>query len=569
MFEKIQTSYELLLPLIASGAQIKENLSVSARNEEIDDELMSPATVGVGSSQMQVVLLLLKTQLLICTRYPQEMGKYKYPAYRLLLFCLHLPKSCKHEDSDDIFMTDCLVQKDWAGFVKAALDLVIQTCLLSPLNVEELNAEGGVSVLCSLFNFFIEIDKRLFSKIDEPLVDLENLASHVEIMAIIRNLVRTIACLCAYDMGRSSILLTLDPANTFGRNWSMCVAGLHTNTEQSMFIKKFALEGVASMAKSSELQNLMVRSGIVWQMVRLLLGFDPSLEQVNNASDDQDDLCLSQATCNTHARLAARGLGMMCGMLKDPALISPKNSSLFGALSKLLTPSIARLLRNKRTGDLLQTLNTNTKSPTRIWNVAMRNELESFLFKIQRDREGQDFQTTDDELKAVHDTFEYVSLKEEVTIGGVYLRAFNGFQGDRKSIQEIPDLNIFAKQVLDVIASIMNRSLSNRVGWTCLAQFGGLHLETEYADWSSCNTTDAKFEMAIVTLQGLVFLDEVVDDIFCEAEGLVPPILLSMLELDGATVSYTTRMLYSCIQFLALICRANRSLILVVTFCRL
>ena len=539
MFEKIKTSYELLLPLIRNGAQIKENFSPSTRSDNIDGASLSPERRGEVVSQMQIVFLLLKTQLLICTRYPQEMGKYKYPAYRMLLLCLQLPQPSKQEDSHDIIISNCLVQKDWARFVKTALDLIIQTCLVSRLNIEELNAEGGVSVLCSLFNFFIDIDECLFKRIGEHLGELENYASHVEIMDIIRNLVRTIAGLCIHDMGRSSLLLILDPANKFGRNWSLCVAGLHTNTEQSVYIKKFALEGVASMAKSSELQNLLVKSGIVWQLVQLLLGYDPSLEEANNASDDQDDLCLSQATCNTHARLAARGLGMMCGVLKDPALISPKNSNLFCVLSKLLTPPIARLLRNKRTVKLLQTLNSNTKSPTKIWNVAMRNELETFLLKIQTDREVQDPQTVDDELKAIHNSFNYTSLKGEVTIGGVYLSAFNGIRGDRKSIQEIPDLNIFTKQVLNVIASCMNRLLSDRVDWTHLAQFGGLHLDSEHADWSSCNTTDQKFKMAIVTLQALVYLDELVGDIFCDAEGLAPPILLSLLELDVTTVSYT------------------------------
>jgi hypothetical protein len=491
---------------------------------------------------MRVVHLLLKTQLLMCTRFPVDMSKYKYPAYQMLLHCLHLPQSCTFhcKDTELDILTTCLVHKDRAGFVKTALDLVFQTCLVSPLNAEELVAQGGIFVLCSLLNFYTMAVGKV-STTSAVEVEAKNLASDVDLIEIVRNLVRTIAGVCFYETGRAALLSMPDSgAQELALNWRKCVEGVSPQAEHSASIRAYALEGVASMAKSSALQELLVSSGIVWPMVQLLLGYDPTLEEAATMSDDQDDLNLSQAACNAHARLAARGLGMMCGILKDSALASPRNDLLFVALSNVLTPSIALFLRNKRTGGLLQTLNTNTETPLRIWNIPMRKELEAFLAKVQHDRAGYGCRAVDEELKAAISEFEYVALKGEVTIGGVYLRVLNSLTGDRRALQEIPNLNVFAKQLLNIIASCLNRSMSDRDGWTCLAQYGGADFESENSIWKVCNISDNIFDMAMETLKALVKVDELVDDVFCETEGLATPILMSMLELDETKVRRRT-----------------------------
>ena len=52
-------------------------------------------------------------------------------------------------------------------------------------------------------------------------------------------------------------------------------------------VKKFALEGLSNMARDAALQTLLVGSGIIWQLVRSLLMYDPSLEEVNVDNDEQ------------------------------------------------------------------------------------------------------------------------------------------------------------------------------------------------------------------------------------------------------------------------------------------
>ena len=95
---------------------------------------------------------------------------------------------------------------------------------------------------------------------------------------------------------------------------------------------------------------------------------------------------MSQAGNNELARLSARALGMLAGIMTDAALMTPENEELRKALDVLLSAPIARMLRNKRSNELLLTLNTNVETPTRIWNVSMRDELSRFLLRMQKER---------------------------------------------------------------------------------------------------------------------------------------------------------------------------------------
>ena len=49
----------------------------------------------------------------------------------------------------------------------------------------------------------------------------------------------------------------------------------------------------------------------------MMLQYDPTLE--SSSMEVEEDLQLSQAASNAHARLSARAIGMLCGIMKDPA----------------------------------------------------------------------------------------------------------------------------------------------------------------------------------------------------------------------------------------------------------
>ena len=70
-----------------------------------------------------------------------------------------------------------------------------------------------------------------------------------------------------------------------------------------------------------------------------------------------------------------------------------------------------------------------------------------------------------EELAVAITSFEYATLKDEVAVGGVYLRLFNGMGGGREALREIPDCSLFARKIISFIALSMNQSADMSDGW--------------------------------------------------------------------------------------------------------
>lgn len=538
MFEAIQGAYELLLPIVESGQKIRVFSEDGGEDGDGEtDENVYEGFTG-GKTQMQAIHVLIKTQLLICKRYEKEMGKYKYPAYRMLLSCLEVPKSSREalsKDDPSSLLFTSLSSAKRADFMKTAVALVYQTCLVSPMNSQELIDEGGVAVLAEILEFYLSVAHQM-RKAGAAEHDAEDC-----ITEIISHVVHTLAGISFFDAGRKAILALENPTRLC-INWRRCLDGRFLNAAKrenvgDSTIKRFALEGVASMAKDTKLQELLVGSGVIWPILKYMLGYDPTLEEVSNVQGDHDDVGMSQGASNTQARLATRALGMLCGVLQDKALASPPNEKLAAACSRLLTSPVALMLRNKRTGELLRTLNTNLETPARIWNVSMRNELNTFVVNAEKERPEDKCQSFDDELSKVAD-FAYSQLKEELQIGGIYIRIFNRMGSGREAIREIPYPAMLAKQLTDFIARSINKSSDLPEGWVALPlSFDGGEGEETSAFLKDETTQVAeirgsKFLMAIKALLQLVRVDGVIDDVLCEeASSGVPSVLVSLLEL--------------------------------------
>ncbi len=165
-----------------------------------------------------------------------------------------------------------------AQFVRDAVALVFRTCLVSPLNAEELVAEFGVVILESLLDFYIHAA----SCLDVTTAPGLQGASDTTISEIISTLVHTIAGIAYYESGRAAIL-SLPECSRFCINWRRCLDGRYLGSRMKQvgdsLIKKFALEGVVNMSKNRDLQDNLVGAGLVWPLGRLLLGYDPTLEE--------------------------------------------------------------------------------------------------------------------------------------------------------------------------------------------------------------------------------------------------------------------------------------------------
>jgi hypothetical protein len=481
-----------------------------------------------GIAQMNSMLLLVKTQLLICRRYEKQISRYKYPAYRVLLGCVELPPSCREacEQSDLVgLLGTSLVKQIRADFVRSAVELLFRTCLVSPLNSEELVEESGVTVLVDLLGFYMKV-LIAFSKVTRD--DLgDDLASDEVILGIIGHVVHTLAGIAFFESGRNAIKAIENPSR-FLHNWRRCIDGRLLEGLGGKFsntpIKRFALEGIANMAKDKFLQEHLVGCGIVWPLVRLVLRYDPTLEQGQTAEDDPDDTGMSVVSSNTQARLAVRALGILSGAVKD----APRNEALMEGLIRLLTRPIALMLRNKRTDEILRILNANVEKADIIWNVRMREQLEALLVKVEQERPDYVIRTANEELMPIGD-FCYEALKGELSIGGVYVRVFN--KEGKGALSCVPDPPMFARAVIEFVARSMNRS-----------ELGGGCMKIPVKDESSPSSVeDTKVEpvelkhpaflLSICALRILTRVDGLVDDLLAEKSSIVPWVLLSLLEL--------------------------------------
>ena len=548
MFEAIQEAYELLLPIVEGGGTITAKVSIDGdENGVLRSDVSSPTFDGItgGQSQMQTMHLLIKTQLLICRRYADDMSKYKYPAYQMLLGCLEVPASCCDINIDaETISSASLLMDERADFVRTASDLVFHTCLVSPLNAEELILEKGVPILESLLDFYVNAssfvcEKSFMSSLPDEKSKL--IASESTVMDIISNIIHTISGVAFFESGRKAILSLKDPPR-LSVNLRRCVEcrfkGVCSDAEGTSAMKRFALEGVANMAKSRELQDLLVGSGVVWPLIRYMLAYDPTLEGEFNYDDE--DVKVSQATNNELGRLSARALGMLSGVMTDTSLSTPENGDLQKALKRLLTDPIARMLRNKRTNEILRTLNTNVETPVRIWNVGMRSELDEFVSKMEKERPEEVCRSVTDELNVPITSFEYSVLKEEIEIGGVYLRVFNSLGGGRESLREIADTSLFASQIIGFIALCMNESIKRGDGQIKLPDETTTSFSAE-VDTSPARISSTQFTMAVKALSLLVRVDGLVDDIVSNPTAQPTAVLLSLLDLpEGNEVSLCT-----------------------------
>ena len=269
MFEAVQRAYELLLPIIESGQELRIFDAPGVEGDE-DGNLCLNSAEGFsgGRSQMETLQLLVKTQILICKRFETEIGKYKYPAYRLLLSCLKLPNSCREArekvDQEGLIFSSTFFTERRALFVRDSLELIFRTCLVSPLNAEELVSESGIIILYSVFDFYLHAGNLL----DKRTGDISGKVSDEIVHEILSIVVHTIAGVAFYESGRCAIE-ALPNLSEFCINWRRCIDGKYlskTKKANDYSLKKFAVEGAANMARSGILQKALVGSGIIWPL---------------------------------------------------------------------------------------------------------------------------------------------------------------------------------------------------------------------------------------------------------------------------------------------------------------
>jgi DnaJ family protein C protein 13 len=353
-----------------------------------------------------VVQLILKSQCILFRRYPEVLAPFKYAGYPLLLEAITI------SEGDHRFLSE-----ERAPILETATKLCWLTCVCCTLNGEELYRSDGLSILSILLS-------RLSSILPKDAA-MEFTGSKIMTYCI-----RTLAGLGAFEKVRAVIhstpILVQDvmKAIQFQNSPSIVEASVHC---------------ISQMAGSADLQDLMLKLGVLWYLIPMLFEYDISMEdslvEVEINSEGKlsflDQFITSEVECgnmqlakNKLAILAAHAISRLVGLLGGH-LATPRSKQGVRLLSALFTPQIAEGFTELNPSELLKYLNTNVETPIKIWNDKMRKELLTHIkeqLEIPGGIEDLPYAIGDLELA---EKFKFKALENELEIGRIYVRLYN------------------------------------------------------------------------------------------------------------------------------------------------
>ncbi|KAK7330189.1 hypothetical protein VNO77_24376 [Canavalia gladiata] len=374
-------------------------------------ERLQATMQGLQGPQPWRLLLLLKGQCILYRRYGYVLEPFKYAGYPMLLSAVTV------DEDDNNFLSS-----DRAPLLVAASELVWLTCASSSLNGEELVRDGGVHLLATLLS-------RCMCVVQPTTPGNEPCA------IIVTNIMRTFSVLSQFEAARSEIL-----------EFSGLIEDIVHCTEFELVPAAVdaALQTIANVSISSELQDALLKAGVLWYLLPLLLQYDATAEE-SDATESHGVGGSVQIAKNTHAIRASVALSRLSGLCGDGSSI-PHNQAAADALRVLLTPKLSSMLKDQMPKDLLSKLNANLESPEIIWNSSTRAELLKFVDQ-QRAAQGPDGSY---DIKDSHD-FVYKALSRELFIGNVYLRVYN----DQPDF-EISEPEAFCVALIDFISYLIH-----------------------------------------------------------------------------------------------------------------
>lgn len=513
LFQKITLAHQSLHQYFQDHEKIEKTML----------EKETPLEMHVSTRYSKSIHLLLKTQLLILKGYPDELVDYRYPSYAYLLSCLQAPSVDNDSFHREEILDSCLLNQERCELVRTCVDLIFNTCLVSPLNAEELVRENGLSILESILNFYIKA-LSIFKNDSTEEKNEESQKVHV-VTEIVVILVHTLSGVAYFESGRLAILALKDPKRLC-LNWRKCIdlRFLRCNSLGCNMIKRYALEGIASMSRNEQLQQLLVGCHITWPILSSMLAYNPILNTSSSLSETTLESTISRDEQNFQAYLATRALGMLCGVMQQDDLSTTNNGILCTGMKQILTQPLARMLSNSQSEELLQTLNLNVTSALRLWDQTMRSELESFVKDMENRTEGEEYQDAKDALAACS-SFEYSNLSDEVNIGGVYLRIFN-MMDVKEVMRDLPNGSHFARSLIEFIGRCVRNSLDTEEAERSAKDERHFTMEEDTV-WF--HISDNRFLMAVRSVLHLVKLDGIIDDVICEKN--VIRILFALLDL--------------------------------------
>ena len=379
-------------------------------------ELLSNVELKVTETDINNVILLIKTQNIIYRRFADAVSDQKYPAYKLLMTVLNVPPMGQVIEAPD------------ADLLISGTMLMYYTCCISPLNGKEFVKSGAILKLYEIFVYSIAAFK---------IPVTADLAKQLLTFGM-----KAFMSVAQFEVGQEAIL---ELCPKFAEN----IYDLMCLQKSIPVAAENGIELIARCASIAGLQDAFANAGLIWKLIPMLLAYDGTIQ--DDYSDESQRATFNQTASNMHGILAAKALGRIGGYMFDE-LASPANPNIRECLSCLLTQPLAKLLRNRRPWELLSALNENVEKTTKIWNVGMRKELLDFVLKVDKDRKPG---TNALELQPSYN-YTFSSIVDELCIGGVYVRIFN----KTGEISDIDDPSQFCRDIIAYIGKFLKQVAS-------------------------------------------------------------------------------------------------------------
>ncbi|TYZ69341.1 hypothetical protein PybrP1_000115 [[Pythium] brassicae (nom. inval.)] len=352
------------------------------------------------------LLLLLKTFVLMCTRYPGELSAYQFDCYDLLIALL-----LSHCSADGTPPPNTS-EEQRMGISLLAAELLQQTCAVSASNGELLLDEPALRSLERVVNYCV-------GAIAEDSAD-----DNVELVQICLYIMQTVTGLMSSPRGRSwisdSTTLIVDMVRLL---WMW-----NHSRKRSFFLTKVTqqvLEGVSRMCLLEQNQDLLLQRGVLWQLLTLCFQYNVEIDDAtararlqSGAFSREGYASVEEEVQNLLAIMAVRAMCRLGGIFPDGSeLCSPKHVRVRAVMSALLTPNLAALLELNSHHEYLKIFHANCESYTLFWNGAMRRELRAFVApRAAFEPSLVAFEDYEDAIR-----FRFETLKEMFSVGGLYI----------------------------------------------------------------------------------------------------------------------------------------------------
>ncbi|KAK3858864.1 hypothetical protein Pcinc_034976 [Petrolisthes cinctipes] len=345
--------------------------------------LCSRSAHSVDGPDPRNILLVIRTQSILFSRYKDVLAPYKYSGYPMLIKTIQM-----EADDEQLFSKE-------TSLLAAAAELTYHTINCSALNAEELRREKGLEVLQGAYNRCVSV------------LNASSKPGDVAVQ-VCSNIAQCYTAAASFPMCREKLI----EMSHFIKD--LCHTLYFKNLQRVCLV---GVECVSALAIDQILQMNLLQAGILWHLLLFLFSYDYTLDEGGVSKSDKTN---QQELSNHLAKLALYACGRLGGLYPEEDRATPTNAVIQGVLQKLLTSYVVSLIPSVVAEEVLKILTSNVETPYLIWDNGTRTQLIDFLTNNQQAhvRTGQ----SDPEYGR---TFEFDAHKDELVIGGVFIRIYN------------------------------------------------------------------------------------------------------------------------------------------------